>query len=256
MADHVVVRGTFHKQILDDQEIPCSVIQDGVETDLFAPRDERDFRRRIGVVDEVTIGLIGSSSWSPRLQICYGWELVEVLRLLKDKRIKGIMVGDGSGIEILRQRAREYGIEDKMIFLGRLALERLPEALGAMDICLSTQTNNIAGRVRTTGKLPIYMAAGRFILASRVGEASLVLPDEMLVDFTGERDPEYPAKIAERVCEILKKPSMLQMGGGNIDIARARFDYRLLAARLGDIIDHVLRGTLPARGEVPFEKRR
>jgi hypothetical protein len=51
-----------------------------------------------------------------------------------------------------------------------------------MDICLSTQTNDVVGWVRTTGKLPLYLAAGRYVLASRVGEAARVLPEEMLVD--------------------------------------------------------------------------
>ena len=72
-----------------------------------------------------------------------------------------------------------------MEFAGQVPYAELPGWLHRMDICLSTQTNDVVGWVRTTGKLPLYLAAGRFVLASRVGEAARVLPEEMLVDGEG-----------------------------------------------------------------------
>ena len=69
----------------------------------------------------------------------------------------------------------------------RRYVNRLEENLGALDVVLSTQSNDVVGQVRTTGKLPLYMANGRFILATDVGEASLVLPDAWLrVTRTGD----------------------------------------------------------------------
>ena len=68
----------------------------------------------------------------------------------------------------------------------------------AIDVCLSTQTNDVIGNVRTTGKLPLYLAAGRFVLASRVGEAARVLPPRCW-SIPRRLDPDYPAKLAERV---------------------------------------------------------
>ena len=104
------------------------------------------------------------------------------------------------------------GVEDRIVFAGRRPLAELPEILSACDVCLSTQTNDIPGNVRTTGKLPLYLACGRYVLASRVGEAARVLPGEMLVPYEGTVDKEYPSRLAERVRALAAAPSRLSLG--------------------------------------------
>jgi glycosyltransferase involved in cell wall biosynthesis len=237
VADRIVVRGSFHKAWLARQGIEADVIQDGVDTDSFVIADVGDLRKRYGLEEVTTLGLVGSSIWSEKLQMCYGWELVETLRLLKDEPVKGIMIGSGSGIHHLKARCREYGIEEKMIFLGQVPHEQLASYLGLIDICLSTQTNDIVGQVRTTGKLPLYLAAGRYVLASNVGEAAIVLKDEMLVEYEGVRDLGYPRKLRERIETLLKHPEMLERSANNIKVAKENFDYAILAERMRKVID-------------------
>jgi len=236
-ADQIVVRGHFHQELLKRRGIAAEVIPDGVDTRQFSPKDGAELRRRFGVNGELTIGLVGSSIWSEKLQMCYGWELVELLRLMRDQPVKGIMIGDGSGIARLKACCREYGIEEKMIFLGHVAYEELPSHLNMIDICLSTQTNDIVGKVRTTGKLPLYLAAGRFVLASKVGEASLVLSNEMLVEYDGVKDINYPQKLRRRVDSILSNRDALNTSMETIALAQKHFDYSVLSARLAQIIE-------------------
>ena len=237
IADRIVVRGSFHKELLATLGIQADVIQDGVDTNRFTPQDTTALRKEYGLEKVLTVGLIGSSIWSEKLQLCYGWELVETMRLLKDKPVKGIMIGGGSGIPHLKQRCREYGIEDQIVFLGYVAYEKLPTFLSLIDICLSTQSNDIVGKVRTTGKLPLYLAAGRYVLASKVGEASLVLDEEMLVAYEGVRDESYPRKLKERIETILDHPEMLGRGGPNVVLAKEYFDYGILAERMRRVIE-------------------
>ena len=237
VADRVIVRGSFHRELLARAGIRAEVIQDGVDVNSFAAEDVRELRKQNGLSDVLTIGLVGSSVWSERLQMCYGWELVEAMRLLKDKPVKGIMIGGGSGIRKLRARCREYGIEDKIFFLDHVPFDELAHHLSLIDVCLSTQTNDVAGNVRTTGKLPLYLAADRFILASKVGEAARVLPNEMLVDYDGIKDETYPAKIAARIESILSDPTTLSARASNTSLARHHFDYPMLAQRVARVID-------------------
>src|SRR5205085_6962618 len=148
-------------------------------------------------------GLVGSSVWVPARQTCYGWELVELVRLLKDRLpVRGLLIGDGSGIDVLRKRCAEYGIADRVEFAGRVPYAELPGWLRRGDVWLSTQTNDMIGNVRTTGKLPLYLAAGRFVLASRVGEAARVLPPDMQVEFRGDADADYPNRLADRLIRL------------------------------------------------------
>jgi glycosyltransferase involved in cell wall biosynthesis len=237
VADRIVVRGSFHQELLRRTGVRADVIQDGVETDRFRPLPGDELRARFGLDGVLTIGLVGSSVWSKRRETCYGWDLVEVIRLLRDRPIAGVMIGDGSGIPVLRERCRRYGIDDKVRFLGHVPYEQLPHRLHLIDVCLSTQTNNLAGRVRTTGKLPLYLACGRYVLASRVGEASLVLPEEMLVHYDGSFDPHYPHKLAERVGRLLDDRTLLRRGLENVATARCRFDYAVLAERVWQVVE-------------------
>ena len=90
--------------------------------------------------------------------------------------------------------------------------------------------------------LPLYLASGRYILASDVGEASLVLPPEMLVDFAGETDADYPAKLAERVRMLLDQPEKLLRGQQMTRAAAEPFDYDVLTTRLERIIEETVSG--------------
>jgi glycosyltransferase involved in cell wall biosynthesis len=146
------------------------------------------------------------------------------------------MIGDGSGIPRLKARCREDGIEGKMLFLGHVPHDRLPLYLNLIDVCLSTQTNDLVGQVRTTGKLPLYLATGRYILASKVGEAALVLDDEMLVEYDGVKDLRYPRKLAERITALLDKPETLGHSSKGVAVAKDRFDYSILARRVANLI--------------------
>jgi glycosyltransferase involved in cell wall biosynthesis len=253
VADRLVVRGTYHREWLERHHVEADVLQDGVETDLFAPRSVAELRRRLGLEGVLTVGLVGSSVWSERLQTCYGWDLVELIHLLRDEPVCGVMIGDGTGIAVLQERCRRYGIEDRFRFLGRLPYEQLPDYLSLIDVCLSTQTDDLVGRVRTTGKLPLYLAAGRYVLASNVGEAARVLEPEMLVDFTGQHDPAYPAKLAERIRQLLASPPLLQRGRSLVALAHKAFDYDVLAARLEKVIAQVVSSPPPRRGVRPAE---
>src|SRR5207253_6361940 len=106
-----------------------------------------------------------------------------------------------------------------------------------IDICLSTQTNDIVGQVRTTGKLPLYLASGRYILASNVGEAALVLDNEMLVPYNGVKDESYPLKLAERINQLVERKGSFRPSEKNIALAREQFDYSVLSKRIAAVIE-------------------
>ena len=241
VADRIVVRGSLHKEWLSRHGIGADVIQDGVDTHKFTPGHAGDLRKQYGLDRATTVGMVGSSVWSQKLQMCYGWELIETLRLLKDKPVKGIMIGSGSGIPRLKALSREYEIEDKIVFLGHVSYDQLPRHLSLIDICLSTQTNDLVGKVRTTGKLPLYLAAGRYILASNVGEAALVLEKEMLVDYEGVKDRGYPQRLKERIETILDHPEMLKRSAKNVSLAKEHFDYAILAERMKRVVEAAIK---------------
>jgi len=202
------------------------------------------------------IGLLGSLIWNSRWEMCYGSELIEAVDRLRDLPVKGLIVGDGSGLPKLKAQCAARGLRDRIVFVGRIPYDDLPQYLNSMDICLSTQTNDTVGQVRTTGKLPLYLACGRFVLASRVGEAARVLPPEMLVPYEGTKDNEYPGRIIDRVRSLLAQPESLQTRAASVAIAQAHFDYNMLTDRIRQtIVDLLPQEFKPsaARSVVPNE---
>ncbi|HXF04680.1 MAG TPA: glycosyltransferase [Blastocatellia bacterium] len=242
VADRIVVRSTTFQDVLKERGVEnVVVIPDGVDTQIFTPRQAGCLRADLGLNDALVVGVVGTCRWSPTLNWCYGMELVEAMRWLIGEPVKGLIVGDGDGLPLLKKRARELGVADRLVFVGRVPYEELPEYINAMDVCLSTQTNDLVGHVRTTGKLPLYLACGRFVLATRVGEAARVLPEGMLVPCQGVIDPDYPRRLAERIRELLHQRELLAEGMRLRQIAREMFDYDLLARQLKALLVEVVR---------------
>ena len=158
IADFWVVRGTAHKKLLESRGISSvTVIQDAVDVSAFQVEDPADLRRRLGLTQHLTVGLVGSVTWSRRHRMAYGWELLELLHLLPDVPVKGVLIGAGSGLERLKRRARELGLTERMVFVGAVPFDELPKYLHVIDVCLSTQSNDLAlVRLERPASFPLY----------------------------------------------------------------------------------------------------
>lgn len=236
-SDCLVVRGSYHKSLLESQGVPKVVfIPDGVDTDAAEPIDATTLRKELGLEDSLVVGLVGTMTWSERHQMCYGWDVIEALQLLKDVPVKALLVGDGDGQPILKRRAQQLGIANRVVFTGMVPYDDLPRYLCAMDICVSTQSNDLVGMVRTTGKLPLYLAYGRYIVATDVGEAKRVLPTVgCLLPYEGVRDDSHPVRLAAQLRKLLAQPKLLHIAQEARQIAKDNFDYTLLARRVEQV---------------------
>lgn len=240
-ADAFVVRGRNHSPLLAAQGVAdVTVIPDGVDSSQFYPRSVSELRRELGLDEAIVIGTLGSSVWNERSQSCYGWELPDVVHRLRDLPVKALLVGGGDGVERVRAKALRLGVEDRVVCVGPIPYGDLPDYLCAMDIALSKQTNDTVGQVRTTGKLPLYLACGRFVLGTRVGEAAHILSDEHLIDYDGTDDVGYTERLWLRIEHLAAHPELLAIEGKLVQLAQKHFEYDLLAERLQTVCDRVL----------------
>lgn len=238
LARMVVVRGTRHQAYLRRQGCAhTAVIRDGyAPAPAFPASVVADLRHQFGLDDTFVVGVMGSLVWSPRLQICYGWDLIQALAQLQDLPVRGLIIGDGNGRSRLQELARQFHVQDRVVFCGRIPYAEVPRYLQLMDVALSTQTNNLPGQVRTTGKLPEYMASERFILASRVGEAALLLPEIMLLDYDGEVDREYSHKLAGRIRVLYHHRELLSARHALAEVARQNCSYEVLSEKFREVL--------------------
>lgn len=241
-SDCIIVRGSHHKKWLEDQGFePVEFVPDGVQVSEIPLLENEKLKEELGLNDQLTVGLIGTMAWSERHQMCYGWDVVEAIALLKGQPVKGLLIGDGDGRKILEKRVKELGIKDQIIFLGQVPYSDLPKYLAAMDVCISTQSNDLVGMVRTTGKLPLYLAHGKYVIATDVGEAQKVLPGVgCLLPYEGVRDDQHPVRLAHHLSEILENPERLNVATKARQVAKDNFDYPMLAQRVETICRNLL----------------
>jgi glycosyltransferase involved in cell wall biosynthesis len=236
-SDCLIVRGSYHKTWLESQGIHKVVfIPDGVDINKAKPVDATDLRIELGLENNLVVGLVGKMSWSQRHQMCYGWDVIEALGLLKDVPVKALLVGDGNGRQLLESRAKQLGVASRVVFTGQIPYDDLPRYLSAMDVCISTQSNDLVGMVRTTGKLPLYLAYGKYVMATNVGEASRVLPGVgCLLPYNGVRDDTHPPRLAEHLRKLLAEPELLSISEKARQVAKDNFDYEMLAKRVENV---------------------
>jgi hypothetical protein len=191
---------------------PVVVVPDGFDPALVDVAGGDWHRRRWSVGEERTVvGVLGAAHWNARRHWCYGRDVIEAVAGARRRDVVGAVLVRGDGLPRLRALAEALAVSDRVVFAGPAEAPGWPH-LAAVDVALSTQTNDVVGRVRTTGKLVQYMAAGRFILASRVGAAATLLPEPMLVDYDGPWDEGYFVRLAERVDALPDRQSLAEQG--------------------------------------------
>lgn len=234
----IVTRTNKIKEYLIEKRYKKKIyyIPDGVDAEQFKPKDSSSMKASIAKDGEIIVGVLGSINWVKKTQWCYGMELVEALNILKHKRIRGLIVGDGSGLTFLKHKARACGILEKITFTGFLPYEELQDYINIMDICLSTQTNDIVGTMRLAGKIPLYLSCGKHILASDVGEVRHILPDNMRLSYNGSYDPDYPKHLAAALEDILGNRDILKKAASLRNLALEKFDYKILSEQVENII--------------------
>jgi Glycosyl transferases group 1 len=202
-----------HVRSLADRAVV--VVPDGYDPALVDGSDGEGHRRQWGVDDRaIVVGVLGSAHWNRRRQWCYGRDAIEAVAAARRPDIVGALLLRGDGLPRLRALAEARGVRDRVVFADPGDPRGAWQRLAAVDVALSTQTNDVVGRVRTTGKLVQYMAAGRFILASRVGAAASLLPDDMLVDYHGAWDEDYFARLAARLDELPGRRALTERVSG------------------------------------------
>ncbi len=241
-SNALIVRGSYHKDWLESQGINKAIfIPDGVNVEDIDGINTLQLKQKLNIKNELICGLIGTMAWSEKYQMCYGWDIIEALAFLKDMPIKALLIGDGEGILQLIKRANELDVIDQVIFTGYIHYQDLPAYLCLMDVCVSTQSNDLVGKVRTTGKLPLYLAYGKYVIATDVGEASRVLPGiGCLLPYQGVRDNAHPRRLAEHLKLLLNHPEKYHVTDKARNIARENFDYKILANHFDELIHEIL----------------
>ncbi|MBQ7196847.1 MAG: glycosyltransferase family 4 protein [Synergistaceae bacterium] len=142
--------------------------------DFYRPL-ERQKINSIPEDDNFKIAFTGNIGYAQGLEI-----LPKVASLLKDKKVKFIIVGDGRYQSEFEKQIEALSVKDKFIMIPRKPAEEIPEILSACDAgFISFSGGQLGGEVlwekTIPAKLQSYMACGKAIIASASGETQRVI---------------------------------------------------------------------------------
>lgn len=102
---------------------------------------------------------------------------IRAARIVLDKKIEAnfMVVGDGFRLPELKALACNLGLEGKIIFTGAVEHDLVPQYIAACDIAVACFENNEVTRCKSPLKIAEYMASGKPIVASNVGEVKNML---------------------------------------------------------------------------------
>ena len=229
VVSEVERRNLLRAGIADEKII---VNANGVDTERFRPNiGGETTRAELGISnDEILAGFVGTfGPWHGVLT------LAEAITLMPtDSKVRFLLVGAGRFRDEVESMIRAAGKEDRVIFTGHLEHERVPGMLDACDILLSPHVPLADGSefFGSPTKLFEYMAMGKAIVASRLGQIGDVLTDEesgLLIE------PGNAQQLADAILRLSQSPELrARLGAAARCAAVARHTWKQNAERVID----------------------
>jgi len=148
------------------------------------------------------------------------------------------LIGDASDpseFRGLKEQVAELGLGERVIFTGRIDREAIPPILcGATALALA-RPSTLQSKGGFPTKLGEYLATGRPVVVTRVGEINQYLKDGVDVFFT---EPDSHEAFAEKLDYVLSNLEFAKVvGASGQKVAQAEFDYKPQSRRLLDFIE-------------------
>jgi glycosyltransferase involved in cell wall biosynthesis len=204
----------------------------GVDIEKFRPGvGGLAARKELGVAeDEILAGFVGTfGPWHGVLTLA-----AAVALLPADSKVRFLLIGAGKLREEFQRIVSAAGRKHQVIFAGHVEHERVPALLDACDILLSPHVPLEDGSefFGSPTKLFEYMAMGKGIVASRLGQIGEVLINEetaLLVE------PGNAEELAEAILRLSESRELRErLGAAARDAAIANHTWKHNAQRVLD----------------------
>jgi len=194
-----------------------------------------EVRRKLGFINDVVVGFVGTfGPWHGVLV------LAEAIKTLTtDLPIKFLLVGSGSLHAEVQQMLVDEMKAGRVVFTGPVGHNEVPALLDACDILVSPHVPLADGSefFGSPTKLFEYMAMGKGIVASRLGQIADVLSDETALLVA----PANVQALAAAIRRLVGSPELRKsLGAKAREVAVERHTWKHNAQRVLDAYKSVL----------------
>lgn len=237
-ADRIIVITDYLKEILMRQGVNEGKIfhvPNGVDLDLFDPKKYADKE-----IQEIRSGLGGEKL------VVFAGALQDLNLIIHSAKfvveqyptVKYVIIGDHrdpkKSKSAWEDKARQEGLCDNFVFLGRKPREEIPKYLLAADVCVDSFPNKPYFAAAHPIKLLEYGACAKPIVATNVSETSRLLQNE---DFGYLSEPDNASAYADCVIKALDSDKSKEMATSFSKHVQENFAWDKLAYKLQKIIE-------------------
>ena len=207
-SDHiVVVTQAFKEYLVRHWQVPpakISVVENGVETELFCPRTESALRGELGAEGKFVVSYIGTMGNAHGLQT-----LVEAAAKLQSSNpeVLFLLVGEGAEKERLLSLVRSRGLAN-VRFLEQQPRERIPAYISASDACLVLLKKDEIFKTVIPSKMLEFMSCARPVILGVDGQARKILQEAQAGVCI---EPENPDELVREVLRLAADPQLREI---------------------------------------------
>jgi glycosyltransferase involved in cell wall biosynthesis len=175
----VVVSPAFREHLIARWRVPAekiAVVENGVETDLFAPLPPAandQLRQELGAEGKFLVCYAGTMGMAHGLET-----LLEAASQLQTQNsdVRFLLVGEGAEKERIKSLAQSRGLAN-VRFLDQQLRERMPALISASDACLVLLKKTEVFKTVIPTKMLEFMSAARPVILAVEGQARLILEE-------------------------------------------------------------------------------
>jgi glycosyltransferase involved in cell wall biosynthesis len=230
-ADRIVAVGNgYREKILEKADVAdrVSVVTNGVDLERFKPEEPNPvLLRRWGLEGKFVCSYIGTIGMAHGLDV-----VIRAAKLLKERGrddARFWLVGDGAARRRLEREAAEAGVDDLIVFSGRLPKEEMPAVLASSNACLiHLRACELFGTV-IPSKLFETMAMSRPIIMGVRGEAREIV---LRAGAGIAMEPDDAHALAACVERVADDPAFAaRLGGSAREYVAKHYERGVLALR-------------------------
>lgn len=206
LKEDLVGRGIKEEKIL--------INPNGVDIEKFRPDCGGDrIRKKFNLEDKKIVGFIGTfGQWHGVEELAKAIVLFFEKHREMEANVRFLLIGDGILFEKVKAILKQGKCEDKVIFTGLVLQNEAPYYLDACDIFVSPHIPNSDGSqfFGSPTKLFEYMAMGKGIVASNLGQIGYILDDGI----TGRLvEPGNSEQLENGIFELLNNEKLCKKMG-------------------------------------------